>query len=169
MRPYCTGNAQEYCRKKSLIFVTQSSSGKLVRRRSYSHPPCSVCPAWWSVLAPRGSLPASMAHTRCRDLQCLLVAGQSSNLFLSVAAHFGEGGRLLLSGMSDTPIRVYGNVTEAAKALPEKVHSLSVLMRPAHKQTHHLHYLSMRRLINMCIKHKAARRCTNSMLSLHPR
>lgn len=37
---------------------------------------------------PRGGPPASVAHTWCRDLQCRLVAGQSSNLFLFCCGAF---------------------------------------------------------------------------------
>lgn len=44
------------------------------------------------------------------------------------------------------------------QGITRKVHSLSVLMRPAHKQTHHLHCLGTRKLISMCIKHKVAGR-----------
>lgn len=145
----------------------QSSSGKLVRRRSYSHPSTSICPAWWSLPAPRGSARERGTQARCKDLQFRLVAGQSSDLFLSVAVHFFGGGWLLLGRMSAVPIRAHSGVWEAAMPLPGKVRP--VLMSPARKQTHHMLCLGGRKLITMCIKHKVAGRCTNGMLSFRPR
>lgn len=113
---------------------------------------------------PRGGLPASVAHTWCRELQCRLVAGQSSNLFLSFAPRFGEA-----PSRQDVS-RTYKGVQESNRGCQgetRKVRS-SVLMIRAHKQTHHLRCLCSRKLISMCIKHKVAARCTNGMLSLHP-
>ncbi len=45
----------------------------------------------------------------------------------------------------------------SCQGITRKVHSPSVLMSPAHKQTHHLHCLGTRKLIRMCIKHEVAR------------
>lgn len=116
---------------------------------------------------PRGSLPASMAHTHTGICSACWLPGRVQIYFCLFAAHFLG----VVPPQRDVSYTYKGvrECNRGCQGTTRKVHSLSVLMRPAHKQTHHLHYLSMRRLINMCIKHKAARRCTNSMLSLHPR
>ena len=105
---------------------------------------------------PRGGLPASVARARCRDLQCRLVAGQSSNLFLSVAVHFLGSRGSSSAGMSSCTYKSVQEWNRSCQGTTRKV--LSVLMSAAHKQTHHLHRLHTRKLISMCIKHKVAGR-----------
>lgn len=80
-------------KKKSLIFVTltefkwKAGAEEVLFTSILFHLSCLV-----ESPGPWGGLPASVAHTWWRDLQCRLVTGQSSNLFLSVAAaHFRIG------------------------------------------------------------------------------
>lgn len=76
---------------------------------------------------------------------------------------------LLLGRMSGIPVKAVEECNRSCQGATRKVHSPSALMSKAHKQTHHLHCLGTWKLISMCIKHKVAGRCTNGMLSLHPR
>lgn len=137
------------------LWHIQSSCGKLVRRRSYSHPSSSVCPAWWSLLAPRGGL-ASTGHT--------LGAGICSAGWLPgrVQIYFCLLRRILgLLHLERNVSYTYKGVQKFIRncqGTTRKCYSLSVLMSPAHKRTYHLHCVGTGKLITMCIKNKVAGR-----------
>lgn len=127
-----------------------------MRRRSYSYPSCSVCPAWWSLLAPEGVCPLAWHTLGVGICSAGWLPGRVQIYFCLLRRIFWVGSSS--AGMSSYTYKGVQEWNRSCQGTTRKVRSLSVLMSPAHKQTHHLHCLCTRKLISMCIKHKVAGR-----------